>query len=96
MTEREEDLITAKLRIARIYAEAHLTAVKNLEQERKQKMDWLTNNPDAAEALRRTDAEWEAAHKAAENLPLAEKIIAYRNAKDARREAYDAVHMKRP
>jgi hypothetical protein len=59
-------------------------------------MDWLTNDLQAAEALRAADRQWEAARKAAENLPLAEKIEAYRAAKDARREAYDAVHMVRP
>ena len=59
-------------------------------------MNWLTNNPEAAEALRKADATWEAARKAAEHLPLAEKVEAYRQAKDARRIAYDAVHMTRP
>ena len=59
-------------------------------------MDWLTNDLQAAEALRAADRQWEAARKAVENLPLAEKIEAYRAAKDARREAYDAVHMVRP
>ena len=59
-------------------------------------MDWLTNHPEAARALRKADQEWEAARKVAESLPLAEKVEAYRKAKDARREAYDAVHMVRP
>jgi hypothetical protein len=57
---------------------------------------WLTNDPEAAEALRKADRDWEAARAAGANLPLAEKIEAYRKAKDARREAYDAVHMVRP
>ena len=59
-------------------------------------MNWLTNDPQAAAALAKADREWEAARKAAEGLPLAEKVEAYRKAKDARREAYDAVHMVRP
>ncbi len=60
------------------------------------RITWMTNDLKAADALRAADAAWEAARKAAENLPLAEKIEAYRAAKDARRDAYDAVHMTRP
>ncbi len=57
---------------------------------------WLTNDPEAAAKLAAADRQWEADRKAAESLPLAEKVEAYRRAKDARREAYDAVHMVRP
>ena len=52
---------------------------------------WLTNCPEAAEALRKADADYAAARKAGEGLMLADKIVAYREAKEARDEAYRLV-----
>jgi hypothetical protein len=47
---------------------------------------WLTNNPQAAAALRRADARFNATRAAAKNMPLAQKAVAFRQAK-ARHEA---------
>jgi hypothetical protein len=57
-------------------------------------MDWLTNIPEAATALTAADNAWRTARKAAEHLPLTEKVEAYRAAKTARDFAYLAVHAK--
>ena len=54
-------------------------------------MTWLTNCPEAAEALCKADANYAAARKAGAGLPLAEKIAAYRKAKEDREEAYRRV-----
>jgi hypothetical protein len=52
---------------------------------------WLTNDPNAAAKLRAIDAAYWAARDAAAHLPLALKIIAYREAEAVSRAAYDAV-----
>lgn len=49
---------------------------------------WLTNDPEVAHRLRAADAAHEAARAAARHLPLAEKIAAYRQAREAREAAY--------
>lgn len=54
------------------------------------KVTWFTNDPQAAERLRRADKTYDTARTMAAGLPLAEKIIALRNAKIARDEAYAA------
>ena len=43
--------------------------------------DWLTNDPAAAKALRHADKRLQERREAAKNLPLAEKVAAYRYAK---------------
>jgi hypothetical protein len=53
-------------------------------------MTWLTNNPEAAELLRQADARYGATRQAAEHLPLAAKIEAYRAAKERRVADYAA------
>ena len=53
-------------------------------------MTWLTNNPDAARELSLADARYDAARRAAEHLPLAAKVAAYRAAKDRRTADYAA------
>ncbi len=50
---------------------------------------WITNDPAAAKALKAADKAHDKARALAANLPLADKIIAYRAAKDARAAAYD-------
>jgi hypothetical protein len=56
---------------------------------------WLTNDPEAAKKLRKIDAEYERARAAASGLPLAEKVEAYRKAKEVRQKAYDQLHSAR-
>lgn len=53
---------------------------------------WITNSPDDAEKLKAADAAWQAARNAAQHLPLAEKVAAYRKAKTDRQAAYDAIN----
>jgi hypothetical protein len=53
---------------------------------------WVTNNPNAAKALKAADAKYEKAKTAASNLPLKEKVAALRKAKEARQAAYEAAH----
>ncbi len=45
-------------------------------------MNWLTNDPEAAKALRKADAQYVKAREAAKALPLAQKIVALRAAKE--------------
>lgn len=54
-------------------------------------MTWVTNSPDAAELIALADEAYEIARMMAVPLPLADKIVALRNAKNARTEAYEAV-----
>jgi hypothetical protein len=58
-------------------------------------MNWLTNSPEAAKALSEADSAYDAARKAGQGLPLAEKISAYRKAKEDREAAYAAVRFGR-
>jgi hypothetical protein len=51
---------------------------------------WLTNNPEAAKALRHADSRFNERREAAKGLPLALKVAAYRQAK-ARLEADHAL-----
>jgi len=44
--------------------------------------DWITNATECAKALKAADREYFAARAAAERLPLADKIEAYRLAKE--------------
>lgn len=53
-------------------------------------MDWITNAPEVAAKLHEADKEYEKSRKAAERLPLAEKIIALRNAKAKKQQYYNA------
>lgn len=55
------------------------------------RLDWLTNDPQAAVLFRTADATFEAARRAALKLPLAEKIVALRNARTARAKGYAAM-----
>jgi len=50
---------------------------------------WITNDPAAAKALKAADKAHDKARAFAAHLPLADKIIAYREAKEARAAAYD-------
>ncbi len=50
---------------------------------------WISNDPQAIKALRAADRAYEKAQAAAANLPLAEKIEAYRAARCARQAAYN-------
>lgn len=54
-------------------------------------LKWMTNDPEAAQALRRADSEYANAREKAKNLPLAEKIIALRDAKEKLHAAYNRV-----
>lgn len=55
---------------------------------------WVSNDPEASSALRKTDKAYEAAKSQASRLPLAEKVDALRKAKEERQRAYNAVHAK--
>jgi hypothetical protein len=52
---------------------------------------WLTNDPKDALALKAADNDYLRARDAARDLPLDEKIVAYREAERARLAAYDNV-----
>jgi hypothetical protein len=52
---------------------------------------WVTNDPAAAKVLRNADLQYDKALAAASSLPLAQKIVAIRAAREARQAAYDAV-----
>ena len=54
-------------------------------------LEWMTNDPESAKAFIAADKAYDAAREAAKGLPLAEKIIAYREAKEARQAAYKAI-----
>ena len=54
-------------------------------------MTWVTNSSEAARKLRAIDRAYAAARDAAANLPLAQKIEAYRKAKTDRENAYRAL-----
>jgi hypothetical protein len=54
-------------------------------------MKWLTNDPEAAKKIIKADKDYAKARAAAVDFPLAEKIEAYRVAKEAREIAYKAV-----
>ncbi len=54
-------------------------------------MEWITNCPKDAEALRKADKAYADAREEAKGLPLPEKIVALRDAKNARTEAYAGV-----
>ena len=47
-----------------------------------------------AKELKRIDREYEKARSNAQNLPLEKKVKAYREAKEARDKAYDAIKAK--
>ncbi len=51
-------------------------------------IEWLTNDPESAKAFIAADKAHDVAREAAKGLPLAQKIEAYRAAKEARRLAY--------
>ena len=51
---------------------------------------WLTNIPETAEKLNAADRAYDKAREAAKSLPLADKIIALRNAKAEKVKAYAA------
>ena len=53
-------------------------------------MTWVTNDKEAAKALRKADRRYEAAKLAAAELPLAQKIEALRAAKADRAAEYEA------
>ena len=52
-------------------------------------MKWLTNDPEAAKALRKADAIYAKAREEAKALPLAQKIVALREAKAGLHKAYN-------
>jgi hypothetical protein len=52
---------------------------------------WITNVPEMAALLRQIDEHYEAAREAARGLPLAEKVVAYREARLARQTAWEAL-----
>lgn len=52
---------------------------------------WITNNPDAARALRRADEHYQRIRDAAAGLCLKEKVEAFRRAKECRQIAYDTI-----
>jgi len=53
--------------------------------------DWITNDPRAAQKLRKADRAYAAALVAAKRLPLASKVDAIKEARAARDAAYAAV-----
>lgn len=54
-------------------------------------LEWLTNDPEIAAALRAADEAYAKARDKAKGLPLAEKVAAYRAADAARELTYSAV-----
>ena len=54
-------------------------------------LDWLTNDPAVAKALRAADRTYDRAISATAHMKLADKIEAIRIARAARTAAYDAV-----
>ena len=56
--------------------------------------DWITNDPVMAKELKRIDREYEKARSNAQNLPLEKNVKAYREAKETRDKAYDAIRAK--
>ncbi len=57
---------------------------------------WITNNPETAKLLRSIDAQEKADREAARNLPLAQKVEAFRLAKKRRQDAHDVIMMAEP
>lgn len=55
-------------------------------------LDWLTNDPQIAAQLRAADHAYDSARKAAEHLPLAQKVKAYGQATLDRANAYADIH----
>lgn len=53
---------------------------------------WITSDPAIAAQLRDVDRQYDAARKAAAQLPLAQKVEALRAAKAARADAYHAIY----
>ena len=53
---------------------------------------WLSNNPEASARLRAADAAYDAAMAACAGMNLADKIVAIREARAARQDAYNAEH----
>lgn len=53
---------------------------------------WLTNDSNVAKALIAIDKKYNAAREAASYLPLDQKVIAYREARQTRQAAYSALH----
>ena len=51
---------------------------------------WATNHPEEAKALNKIDDDYKSACNAARGLPLAEKVIALRKAKEGRIAALNA------
>ncbi len=66
-------------------------AMSHATSQERTCINWVTNDPQAARALRKADKEFEAARIAASTLPLADKIVALRAAKEARQAAYAKV-----
>lgn len=52
---------------------------------------WITNDPAAAKRLKAADARYYNARKAAADLPLAEKVAAFRLAADLRLAEYKVI-----
>ncbi len=56
-------------------------------------LTWLTNDPEAAKALRNAERAFNKAKSAASNLSLADKVFALKTAQNIRQAAYDAVQV---
>jgi hypothetical protein len=54
-------------------------------------MDWITNNPEAADKLKAAEKVYQAARAAAICLPMAEKLVALRAAQQSHIEACRAI-----
>jgi len=52
---------------------------------------WITNDPEAAKQLRKADKDYAKSREAAKSLPLAQKIVALREAKERLHKAYNSV-----
>lgn len=55
---------------------------------------WLTNDPQAAAQLRAADRAFDTAYAAASSLPLAEKLVALRQARIDRAKAYADIYQR--
>lgn len=55
------------------------------------KRDWITNSAEHAAMLNDADTNFEKRKRAASNLPLAEKIVAIREARKQLAKDYDAI-----
>jgi hypothetical protein len=67
-----------------------ITVLNTVKGRTKIMSGWATNHPEEAKALNKIDDDYKSACNAARGLPLAEKVIALRKAKEGRIAALNA------